>query len=88
MALLGTFIDQRTFAAGLLQFSTTTFAHGLGASPDIVLFEFLGSTASTAQAGQPLIARTVDATNVTITNSGSILPAYQVTSIRFHSIIR
>lgn len=86
MALLGSFIDQRTLA-GIAAAGSASFAHGLPAQPDMVKVEE-STTAATNVSGIKLVARR-DATNCSIYNHGEgTSQALIVTSIVFHSIVR
>jgi hypothetical protein len=86
MALLGAFIDSRT-NAGLTSDNSLTFAHGLPASPDFVLVQYI-ATIATATNHFNLSALS-DATNVTIDNGGSTTsPNFRVVSVVAQSIIR
>lgn len=86
MALIGTYIDQRTLAA-INTNASASFAHGLGAAPHMVDIREIVSTASaTNWVG---IQAIVDATNVSLYNAGAANSQnLMVTSIRFHSIIQ
>lgn len=85
MALLGTFIDSRTFA-GLTTTQTTSFAHGLGAAPNFILLQQIATAATNGVGG---LQATFDATNVTVGNSaGATGPDFRVVSMRAQSIIR
>ena len=86
MALLGTFIDQRT-AAAITAAGSASFAHGLPAAPDMVFIEEVTSAASNVSAIKLLAVR--DATNVSVYNHGEgASQAVKITSILFHSIQR
>jgi dihydroorotase len=86
MALLGTYIDQRTLAA-LNSNASTSFAHGLGAAPHMVDVRETATNASATSFAK--IQALVDATNVTLNNAGSAnSQALMVTTIRFHSIMQ
>lgn len=85
MALLGTFIDTRTFAA-LTTVQSTSFAHGLPANPDFVLFQPNATAATNGVGG---MYATSDATNVSIFNSAAATgPTFRVITVVAHSIIR
>ena len=86
MALLGAYIDQRTNAA-INSNSSTTFAHGLPATPDLVCVRENVSSASSVSA--VTFTPLVDATNVSIYNSGERnSTTLQITTLRFHSAVR
>ena len=86
MALLGALIDVRTIAS-LAAEGTSSFAHGLPASPDFVIVQPSATRSSNVSAWN--ICNLFDATNVTIQNGGEgASPALRVTSIVAHSIIR
>ena len=86
MALLGTYIDQRTHAV-INTNASASFAHGLPAAPDLVLVRETSSSASaTNWVGiQPIF----DATNVSLYNQGAAnSKTLRVTSMVLHSVIR
>lgn len=89
MALLGSFVDSRTnavLAAGGAGGSTTSFAHGLPASPDLVVI-YETSTSNTTSGDR--LSWASDATNVSITNNGKMATEeLNIVSIVFHSIAR
>ena len=88
MALLGTFIDSRTIAS-IATNGTSTFAHGLPASPDFVIVTpNVTAASSTSHVGQ--LTPVWDATNVTIGPSqGQVgTGVLKVVSVVAHSIIR
>jgi hypothetical protein len=89
MALLGSFVDSRTnavLAAGGAGGSTTSFAHGLPAAPDLVVI-YETSTSNTTSGDR--LSWNSDATNVSITNNGKMATEeLNVISIVFHSIAR
>jgi hypothetical protein len=85
MALLGTFIDVRTIAS-IASNGSASFAHGLPAAPDIVLFQ--ATETGSATTVQPGWAVAFDATNVTISAVNTPTPVTKVASILFHSIVR
>ncbi len=86
MALLGTLIDSRTNAA-VNSNASTTFAHGLPASPDVVHVVQISSAASATNVTQFNVLW--DATNVSIYNCGSAnSTALKVVSVVFHAIAR
>ena len=88
MALLGTFIDVRTLATIATQ-GSAAFAHGLPATPDMVMITLTGA-ATGSTAAVPQFAYNADATNVSIYNIGANAGAnvLKVMSIVAHSIIR
>jgi len=87
MTLLGSFIDVRTNIS-LAAEATTTFAHGLPASPDFVIVTGSATIASTVSAALSLVP-TWDATNVTVKNIGEgTCPSIRIVSVVAHSIIR
>lgn len=86
MALLGSFVDVRTIA-GIAANGTSTFAHGLPASPDFVFA--VGSVTTASSVSAYMLNALWDATNVTMQNAGEgASPALRVVSIVAHSIIR
>ena len=85
MALLGTYIDSRTLAA-LTTGASTSYAHSLGAAPDIIIVNENATTNSTTAIK---LAWTADATNVTVYNHGqNATSTLNAVAIRAHSIIR
>lgn len=87
MALLGSFIDSRT-NAGLTTDNSVTFAHGLPASPDFCVVQYISNIATSTNAAGPLAAYS-DATNVTVINNGNTTsPDFRVVTVAAHSIIR
>ena len=85
MALLGTYIDSRTFAA-LTTTQSTSFAHGLPASPDFIIIQQNATSATNGAGG---LAASSDATNVSITNNaGATSSTFRVVTVVAHSIIR
>lgn len=85
MALLSTLVDQRTIA-GIATTATTTFAHGLPSTPDVVLVEQIATSATNGAGGLDV---SEDATNVTVRNNAAATSSdFRVTSIVLHSIIR
>ncbi len=85
MALLGAFIDSRTFAA-LTTTQSTSFAHGLPANPDFVILQQFATAATNGIGG---LWATSDATNVSIANAGGATgPTFRVVTVVAHSIIR
>lgn len=86
MALMGVRIDKRTLA-GLASNGTVAFAHGLGGAPDVVKIRFIATLASNTNPSQ--INAPIDATNVTLQNSGAAAGSnMEVITMRFHSIIQ
>lgn len=86
MALLGTYIDQRTVAAPAGA-ASGSFAHGIALTPDFCGVIFATSAASIASPAP--LAATYDGTNVTYSNLGnSTQPVPTITTVRFHTIIR
>ena len=86
MALLGTFIDQRTIAA-ILAAGSASFAHGLPAAPDTCIAEEVTTAGSNVSAIKLVCIK--DATNVSVYNHGEgASQALRITSILFHSITR
>jgi len=89
MATLGEVIDSRTnaaLAAGGAGGSTTSFAHGLPAAPDIV-FIYETSTSNTTSGDR--LSWKYDATNVSITNNGRMATEeLNIVSVYFHSAVR
>ncbi len=88
MTLLGISVDVRS-NVGLSSNNTLTFAHGLPAEPNIVRIHYR-ATLTTANATDWYgMAIPVDATNVTVINQGSTTsPAFDVVSMRLHTLIR
>lgn len=85
MALLGSFIDVRTFA-GLTATQTTSFAHGLPAAPDFAIVQQIATAATNGVGG---IDVRHDATNVTVRNNAAATsPDFRVVTVVAHSIIR
>jgi len=86
MALMRVNIEKRTIA-GLAAEGTVTFAHGLGATPDVVHIRHIATLASSVSWIN--IAAPVDATNVTLQNFGrTTSPDMEVIAMRFHSLIQ
>lgn len=86
MALLGTFIDERTLVA-IATDASTSFAHGLPASPDWVGIRETASSASSIS--HINVVPLFNATNVSLYNSGQRdTEALEVQSIVYHSEIR
>lgn len=88
MAVLGTFIDVRTLAT-IQTGASSSFAHGLPAAPDIVIFS-LTNAATSSSASVPQFAYNADATNVTVYNVGQVAGGLnvRVVSVVFHSVVR
>lgn len=84
MALLGSFIDVRTVVS-LASNASTSFAHGLPATPDFIIIAGDGNATT---AGPSLPLATANATNVSLFASGGVIPQTKVTSVVAHSIIR
>jgi hypothetical protein len=85
MALLGSYIDSRTLAA-IASGGSSSYAHGLGAAPDIVIIHENTTTNSTTNIK---LAWKADATNVSVYNHGAGTSAtLNAIAIRAHSIIR
>lgn len=85
MALLGVLMDSRTLA-GIAAAGSSSFAHGLPASPDEVIVYENTTTDST---GNIKIAVKYDATNVSLYNHGAVASAtLRANSKVFHSMIR
>lgn len=86
MALLGTYTDYRTIA-GLTNGQSTSFAHGVGADPNAVIINFIATVATSNTVA--MLSALHDATNITVRNNGTVTsPDFEVTTVRFHSIIR
>ena len=86
MALLSTYIDVRTNAAMAAE-GSTTFAHGLPASPDFVIV--CGRSTRSSNVSAYMINALFDATNVTLQNSGEGASAIlNIITVVAHSIIR
>ncbi len=88
MALMGVNIDKRT-NVGLANAGTLTFAHGLGAAPDIVRVRWIATQIVTGNSNWKGMAIPVDSSRVSMINFGSTTtPDFEVVSIRLHSIIQ
>lgn len=86
MALLGTYIESRTIA-GLTSAESTSYAHGLGASPDFAIVQFIQTLATSNTVA--MISVEHNATNVTVRNNGNVTsPNLRIVVIQAHSIIR
>lgn len=86
MALLGSFIDSRTFAS-FASNASTSFAHGLSAAPDFVVYNGTGTATNASGTGRLPIYNS-DATNVSLFATGLAAPALRVVSVVAHSVIR
>lgn len=86
MALLGSFIDNRT-SASLASNASASFAHGLPAAPDFVIIQAIGSATIASGSGN-LPRYSADATNVSIFGTGLATDSFRITSIVAHSVIR
>lgn len=97
MALLRAYIDQRqhtnagSATAGLTAGANVNFLHGLPGTPQHVFIRYIaslnnGGASVTDWWGDYVL---VNNTGVTVVNPGNVLgPAFEVTSILFHSIIQ
>lgn len=85
MALLGSFIDNRTIAS-IASNASSSFAHGLPAAPDFVIVQMTGTATVAATVAQP--SYNSDATNVSLFATGIATQPVRVTSVVAHSIIR
>ena len=86
MALLGAYVDTRTIAA-IAAAGSSSFAHGLPATPDLILVQENTTAASNVSAIKPYAI--ADATNVSVFNHGEgTTQALKVTSMVIHSIQR
>ena len=86
MALLGTFIETRSFS--LASSATTSFSHGLGRAPHMVWASCEPAGAGTATGVGPLVALRADATNVTVQAYGGTLITGTACIAFFHSLIQ
>lgn len=86
MALLGTYTEYRTIA-GLTSAQSTSYAHSLGANPNVVVVNFIATLARSNTVA--LLSAQHDATNVTIRNNGNVTsPDFEVTAMVIHSVQR
>ena len=88
MALMRVLIDKRT-QAGLTTDESVAFAHGLGGVPDSVAIRYIATLASNTDWGVGGVDAPVNATNVTLRNSGfTTVPDMEIVTMRMHSLIQ
>jgi hypothetical protein len=88
MSLMGVLIDKRAQAA-MASDASVTFAHGLGGVPDSVAIRYVSTLASSTNWSVGGVDAPVDATNVTLRNSGfTTVPAMEIVTMIMHSMIQ
>lgn len=85
MALLGSFIDVRTLAS-IAASGSFSYAHGLPATPDFVLFEYTGAATLASTLGGVIYS--MDATNVSVFAANTPAAPQRAVAVVAHSVIR
>lgn len=85
MALLGSLIDVRTLAS-IAASGSFSYAHGLPAAPDFVLFEATGAATLASTLGGVIYSS--DATNVSVFADNTPKTTMRAVAVVAHSIIR
>ena len=86
MALLGTFIETRSFS--LASSATTSFSHGLGRQPHLAWAGCQPNSQASSVSSIPHVTMRADATNVTVYAQGTAHVTGTACIAFFHSIIQ